>query len=532
MPYKDPAAARLANRERQRRHRERQRAKKAKAAVLALPGATTGDPVGELAAWAASALRVPPGHPLAGRPMALPPFAEDFLRAGWGAHESALCIARKNAKSAICAVLALGFLVGPLRTAGWRGAIASVSKEKAGELRGQVAAIVEASGLEDEVTIRKSPYPGVIASESGTLETLASERTAGHSSSFDLVIVDETGLFPERSRELLAGLRSSVSAKGGRVIHISVRGDSPLFGEVLDNPATVSRVYAAAEGCAIDDRTAWAAANPGLGTIKQAGYMAQEVTRIRGAPADEPSFRAFDLNQNLDPTREMILSPDDLRGCYVPPDDLPAREGRCFLGFDFGEATSSTAACAIWPATGRVETWQAFGNTPPLIERQRRDSAPYVEMQRRGELRTYPGRIVRPEAFLGDLADALAGCRVEAAAADSYKDSEVRDFLDRAALRWPVDFRRVGAGKDGGRDVRAFQRLVHQRKLAMVENLSLATAISKSTLRRDANGNPGLDRASSRGRIDVLSAAVIAAGLAEPAFDRPARRRVRHALAG
>ena len=73
---------------------------------------------------------------------------------------------------------------------------------------------------------------------------------------------------PERSRELLAGLRSSLSAKGGRCIHISVRGDSPLYAEVLKNPAVVSRVYAAPDGCKLDDPAAWEAANPGLGTIK------------------------------------------------------------------------------------------------------------------------------------------------------------------------------------------------------------------------------------------------------------------------
>ena len=384
MPYKDPAAARLASRERQRRYRERQRAAKARAPEAVLPVPAPADPVGELASWAASTLKVPPGHPLAGQPMALPDFAVDFLRAGWGAHESALCVARKNAKSAVCAVLALGHLVGPLRSHGWRGAIASVSKEKAAELRSQVAAIAEASGL-SEVDIRRSPYPGKILSATGSLETLAAERTAGHSSSFDLVIVDETGLMPERSRELLAGLRSSVSAKAGRIIHISVRGDSPLFAEVLDNPATVSRIFAAPEAATIDDQAAWHAANPGIAAgIKQLGYMAHEVNRVRGAPADEPSFRAFDLNQNLDPTREMILSPDDLRACFV--DDLPPRDGPAFLGFDFGEATSSTAAAAIWPATGRVETWMAFGDVPALIERQRRDSAPYVAMERRGEL--------------------------------------------------------------------------------------------------------------------------------------------------
>ena len=525
MPFKDSTA----KRHYQRAYMKRRRAAASASSAPALPHAPS-DPVAALEAWAREVLIVPPGHPLAGQPMILPPFAVEFLRAGWGAHESALSIARKNGKSAICAILALGFLCGPLRQDGWRGAIASVSLQKAAELRGQVAAIAEASGL--PVTVRRAPYPGAVESATGSLETLSADRTAGHASGFDLVLIDETGLMPERSRELLAGLRSSVSAKGGRVLHISVRGDSPLFREILENPATVARVYAAGDDAAIDDRQAWAAANPGLGSIKQISYLEAECRRIaEGAAGDEPSFRAFDLNQSLDPTREMICSPDDLRACFMV--EPPGREGPCYLGFDFGEATSSTAAAAIWPATGRLETWQAFGDVPSLRDRQRRDDAPYEAMLARGELRTYPGRVVRPDAFLEDIQADLAGCHVAGAGADSYKDSEVKDFLDRAAVRWPIDFRRVGAGKDGGRDVRAFGRLVLQGRLRMAENVSLAAAISKSTLRRDGNGNPGLDKAKANGRIDVLSAAVIAAGLAEPHFDRKTKPAWRYrGLAG
>lgn len=149
--------------------------------------------------------------------------------------------------------------------------------------------------------------------------------------------------------------------------------------------------------------------------------MAAEVERIRGAPGDEPSFRAYDLNQALDPTREMVCSPDDLRACFT--EAPPPRGGPAFLGFDFGEATSATAAAAVWPETGRMETWMAFGDTPSLAERARRDDAPYAEMQGRGELTLHAGRIVPLDAFLRDVAHGLAGCEVAAAAADSYREA-------------------------------------------------------------------------------------------------------------
>ena len=54
----------------------------------------------------------------------------------------------------------------------------------------------------------------------------------------------------------------------------------------------------------------------------------------------------------------------------------------------------------------------------------------------------------------------------------------------------------------------------------MRESMALSTAIANSVIRRDENGNPGLSKAKSRGRIDLLSAAVIGCGLAEPFFDK------------
>ena len=461
------------------------------------------DPVGALAEWAASTLIVPPGHPRSGDPMALPDFAADWLRASWDAHESALSTARKNAKSAIAAVLALGYLVGPLRRPGWRGAIASITKEKASELRRQVAEIAEASNL--DIRIRRSPYPGIIESSTGSLDTLSADRTAGHASGYDLVIVDETGLFPLRARDLLAGLRSSVSARAGKIRHISIRGDSMLFREILENPAVVSHVYAAADDdCEIDDEAAWYAANPGLGAIKALSYMRAEVARVHGVASDEPSFRALDLNLEISPTREMVCTPGDLLACFVEAVEC---RGPCYLGIDVGEAGSGTAAAAYWPATGALRTWLAFGDTPTLTARGKRDGSDYIAMQRRGELRTYPGRTVPVKAFVADVRADLADAKVRGAYADAYRVGELRD-----ALPWPLSIVRSGMGPDGSAAVRAFQRVVLTGSLALRSNLSLSSAIKESTLRRDSNGNPAIDAARSRGRIDVLSAAVLAVG--------------------
>ena len=525
MPYRDPNAERMAGRERQRRYRERQRAKRC-AAVVSSPAPMPEDPIGALALWSRETLRVPPGHPLAGQPLALPGYGEAFLRDALTARESLLSLGRKNAKSAIVAVFLLGRLVGPIAFNGYRAGVCSVTKEKAGELRRQMLEIVVASDLQG-LRFLRSPAPGRVESATGTVDILSADKSAGHASGFDEAIVDELGLLSERNRELVNGMRSSTSARDGRFMALSIMGDAPFTREMVErrgDPGVAVHLYQAAEDAALDDPAGWHAANPGLKAgIKSEAYMQDESRRVLLSPTDQASFRAFDLNQPQSPLREMIFAPADLKACFV--DDLPERQGAAVVGLDMGEATSASAAFVIWPQTGRCESFMGFGDNPDIIERGKRDGARYDLMALRGELTTYPGRVTPVSAFLADVAGELDGCRVHRLAADGYKDSEVKDFVDRAGLRWPVEFRRVGAGKDGGRDVRAMQRLVLGGRLRMHESLSLASAVMNSAVHRDQNGNPGLDRAKSRSRIDVLSAAVIAAGLAEPRMDRKPRRR-------
>ena len=306
----------------------------------AKPCALPADPAGALAEWAESRLVVPPGHPKAGQPLRLPEYGVAFLRDALAAPESFLSIGRKNAKSAVVAVYILGRLVGPLQADGWRGGVVSINREKANELKMQCEQIAEASELTG-LEFRRSPAPGHILAAHGRLDILSADRSAGHAAGFDDAIFDELGLLPESKRELVAGIRSSVSARGGRFMALSIQGDSAhSLAEILDrkgHDGLAIHHYAAPDGCDLADADGWHQANPGIAAgIKSLGYMQHEAARVAATPIDAPAFRAFDLNQPQNPMRTVICDPADWRACEV--DIRPAREGPCTVGFDLGSA--------------------------------------------------------------------------------------------------------------------------------------------------------------------------------------------------
>ena len=507
--------------------RDRMRAKRAaaklagKTAAKPLPE-TPSDQATALCQWSRECLKVPPGHPKEGGPLEIPEYGRLFLQDALAetTSEALLCLGRKNAKSAITAVLVLAYLAGPLKRAGFRAGVASISKEKAHELRAQIEAIAVASGLKGLRFWRARTAPAITSQSGGSLDILSADNNAGAAGSYDLAVIDEIGLLGERSRGLVASMRSSVSAKGGKFLALSVHGSGPFVGEVLERKGAAGleiHHYHAQEGCELDDEAAWDAANPGIKAgIKSSSYMASEAARVAVTRSDESSFRALDLNQPGKPGSEMIFSLAEWQQCVVSEDDLPPRTGQCCIGFDLGGSSSMTTLAAIWP-NGRVEAWGAFPGTPELRERARVDGALYELMQTRGELHVYEGRITPVSEFLRDCAARLAGERVSQCGADRYRKAEAMQVLDGAALRWPMTWRGVGASAkaDGSHDVRSLQRLVLTRKLRTLESLLLADAIKASVIRRDGSGNPALDQGTRQGRIDALSATVIAAGLSE-----------------
>ena len=526
MPHRDREARNRYMREYRARQRRKREAARVVETAATLPGV---DPIDSLAAWSFNTLKVPAGHPRAGEPMVLPDYGRRFLADALTHREALLCMGRKNAKSALTAVYLLGRLVGPLAVDGWRGAVCSVNRGKAAELKEQCEAIAKASGL-DGLTFRRSPAPGRVEGPRGALDVLSADRTAGHASGFDDVVIDETGLLQERDRALVNGLRSSTSARDGRILHLTIEGDGPYVPELLtlaDDPAVTVHHYRAPDGCALDDEAAWHEANPGMAAgIKSRAYMADRARMAAANPNDQADFRAHDLNQPGSGSTETLCTVADFDACLAGDTGAPERRGPVVVGLDAGGSASMTAAVAWWIETGRVEARGAFPAAPDLVERGAADGVGdrYRSMERRGELRVYPGRTTPVSAFLADFNDeVIAGAPVIAAGADRYRRAEVSDYLAGAGLRWPMHWRGQGASAtaDGSADVRAAQRAILDRRAQIAGGvLLMVSAIVESVIRRDPLGNPALDKSRARGRIDPLSAFVIAAGLAERAAPR------------
>ena len=412
------------------------------------------NPADGLADWCKRRLKVPAGHALAGQALELPAFALDFLRDCLqpSCHTGWMLLPRKNGKSASISCYVLAHLAdgAPLRRAGFRCAIVSVTKEKASELKTQAQNIAEASGLRG-LTFKKSPAPGSIISRWGSCEILSAADYSGHAGGWDVIVLDEPGLLPERSRGLIAGLKSSLTAKRGRMICLSIVGDSPFTAEAIElkgYPGVIVHHYAGDEGCAIDDAEQLRKANPGIESgILHLEDLVRDARLAKEIPGNESFFRAHHLNARQSPTQELICSPDDWRRCVVEPADLPPREGEAWIGFDPGGSSSLSATCVMF-ANGRVEFAAALPSIPSLAARGSSDGVGslYVQAEARQELRCFAGRVTAIRDFLAAVLADLAGVEIVGGGSDQYRRAEIEQLLDdpMTGVDFDWSFRRMG----------------------------------------------------------------------------------------
>ena len=352
------------------------------------------------------------------------------------------------------------------------------------------------------------------------LKCLGSDSRRAHGLAPTVILADEPAKWVGGGREMFSALKTSMGKQmNARFVAIGTRPDTQdhWFSEMLEDSATGwHRNYQATKGDPDFARATIAKANPSLAhmpDLKATLKLEAKDARIGGHALSQ--WRALRLNMGTPEVsdREMLISLENWASVVKPsPAD---RSDGVFVGVDLGGGTSMSAVAFYWPDTGRLECVGAFAAEPGLHERGKLDyvGERYLRMHARGELRIYPGAATNNILFLEEMFRQLEGVEILGISADRYKQNDLKQALNALGMDAEmVDWRVVGRGSDGSEDVKAFQREVLEGHLSCAPTLAIDSAIAEAVLHRDTNGNPALNKARHKSRIDVIQAALLAVG--------------------
>ena len=131
-------------------------------------------------------------------------------------------------------------------------------------------------------------------------------------------------------------------------------------------------------------------------------------------------------------------------------------------------------------------------------------------MQDRGELVTMGQTTVPVGRFLASIVGKLEGQSPAAIVGDRFRHAEFREAIRDAALDHVTFITRGFGWKDGSEDCERLRRAVFEGQVKSTPSLLLRSAFSEAITLIDSAGNHKLAAGKSTGRIDAVSATVVA----------------------
>lgn len=468
-------------------------------------------------------LKIPEG-PKAGKPLKLAPFQKQFVRGAFskGIDIAVLSIGRGNAKTALSSGIALGELLGVASQQPRREVIIAARTKEQGRIAWDfIKGYSEYLPDEQKANLkfRQMPRLEIENKDDGSIvRVIPADGKSVLGTAPTLVLMDERGHWDrDKGDALEAALLSGLGKRSGRalIISTSAADDSHPFSQWLDNEG--ERIYRQEHrplpNLPVDDLESLEIANPGAkhGIGSSLDWLQSEARRaIKRGGSTLTNFRLYNRNERVSgETRDLLLTTDEWLTCEV--NELPERSGPVVIGIDAGGSASMSAAAFYWPETGRLECLGTFPSSPNLLDRGQNDAVGtrYTEMQERGELSTLGDKTVPLAPWLVKVADQVAGEQVAALVADRFKQQEMGEAIDRAGLRCPIVWRGMGF-RDGNEDCERFRRAAYDGDVKSAPSLLLRSAFADAVCLRDPANNIKLTKARSRGRIDPVSATVLA----------------------
>jgi len=427
----------------------------------------------------------------------------------------------------LAAALVLVHLIGPEAERNGEIYSAANDREQAGQVFKACRQMVEAEP-ELAALLRVVPSTKTIAcyGNGSFYRALSAEAGTKHGLNPTFVIFDE--LAQAKNRDLYDVLDTSMSARAEPLfLAISTQSNDPehICSKLIDDglsgedPTTVCHLYAAPEGCDLEDEAGWYAANPALGDFRSLDELATAAAKAKRLPAEEPKVRNLYLNQRVSVAASLIGRSDWL-GCKGAAQLVPGE--RIYLGLDLSAKVDLCALVAVSADNGsRVAAW--FWKPADILEdHERRDRVPYALWASQGRLVAVPGRSVHPQAVALQIAQLVQDFDVVALAYDrwgmenllrefdgvglaAHKDDDPGDGL--RLVSWGQGFKDMSPAVDAVETAVLHGELHHDGHPVLTWCMGNAVAVT------DPAGGRKLDKSKARFRIDGAVALAMALGL-------------------
>ena len=459
-----------------------------------------------------------------GEPMKLEPFQRRFVLEiydnPYRTHSAYLSIARKNGKTALIAAILLAHLVGPEAIQNSQIVSGAQSKEQAAVIFELARKMVDMSeALTPLVHIQPSGKRLIGLRKNVLFRALAAEGKTAHGLSPILAILDEVGQVVGPTDKFVTAITSAQGAyQNALLIAISTQAptDADMFSTWIDaqraapDPRVVCHVYEAPADCHLDDKKAWAAANPALGKFRSVADVEKQVKAALAMPANEPEVRNLILNQRVEAVSPFVSSSvwkDNGAECG------PIAKKKVWGGLDLSSVNDLTSLELVTEDGGvHSEFWLPVEG---LAEKSRKDRVPYDLWAKQGFLNTTPGRAIEYEFIAEALRGVFDLCDVQKIAFDRALFEHLKQWLVKVGFsdKELAKFEPYGQGTLSMTPALRELEVKLLGKQLRHGNHPILEMCAKNAKVVGDSGARKFDKKHNRGRIDGMVALAMACGV-------------------
>jgi phage terminase large subunit-like protein len=266
------------------------------------------------------------------------------------------------------------------------------------------------------------------------------------------------------------------------------------------------------------DESCWPKANPSLQHADLPGYkyIREQVREAKGMPSKEAIVRRLNFCQWTEAESPWI-SREIWKQAVEPFDIEDLRGRRAIAGLDLSSTTDLTGLVFLVEPQEQGEPWRmvpfAWLPDADLQRREDQDRVPYLLWKAKGYLHTTPGRAISKRLVLQKLS---AMCDFFDIIGCAYDRWRIEDLLAMAAddgISLPP-MKSFGQGYQSmSPAIETFERMLLNGELVHNDHPVLNNCAANAVTTTDGAGNRKLDKERANGRIDLMVAAVMAAGI-------------------